>query len=342
MPQALLSLQDIDYPLPPERIAYRPAPNREESRLCVLRDGVLEHRIFRDITDYFSPGDALILNNTRVIPARLFGCRKSGGQVEVFLLEKESDHIWWVMGKPGRALRPGEVLSFNGLTGEVLSLDSENGKRRMRFSASDAVLFAAGSVPLPPYIKREADNEDIHRYQTTYARIEGSVAAPTAGLHFTPALLERIADRGVHIGYVTHHVGLGTFKPVQEEDVSRHRMEEEYFEISENVCDAVNRARGEGRRVFAVGTTTVRALESAVQQELPLCPTAGRTVLFIHPPFEFKVVTALITNFHAPRSTLLLLVSAFAGLEHIRNLYQEAIQREYRFLSYGDATLLFR
>lgn len=338
-----ITLADIDYPLPAEAIAERPAETRDHARLCVLNHGKIEHRLFSDLPGFLKAGDCLVLNDTRVIRARLLGKRPTGGRVEVFLLEKITETDWTVMGSPGRALKEGQSVLFDrGIHAEVMAVDERDGKRTVRFSAPASEVLSLGAMPLPPYIRREADETDALRYQTVYAREDGSVAAPTAGLHFTETLLDEIRGRGAAVVFVTLHVGLGTFKPVTEQDVSRHKMEKERFEIGPETCEAVRKTKERGGRVFAAGTTTVRTLESAALKGLPLAPMAGETDLFIRPPFEFKIVDAMITNFHMPRSTLLLMVSAFAGLDDILRLYREALDREYRFLSYGDATLLLR
>lgn len=335
-----LLLADYDYPLPDERIAQNPPAERGGSRLCVLNRGKIEHRRFADIADYFKPGDCLVVNDTRVLPARLHGKRKSGGRVEVFLLEHEGDDRWSVLGKPSRGFRQGEELLFDrDIRCTVLDAHTSDDKRRVQFSAAPAKLYAVGTIPLPPYIRRDADDNDRDRYQTVFARADGAVAAPTAGLHFTPELLDRIRAGGVEVVSVTLHVGLGTFRPVITEDVTQHRMEREAYRIPAESADAVLRVKARGGRVFAAGTTTVRALETAARLPGGLSAGSGHSELFIRPPFEFKVVDALITNFHVPRSTLLLLVSAFAGHGPVMALYREALREGYRFLSYGDATL---
>ncbi|MFH0920860.1 MAG: tRNA preQ1(34) S-adenosylmethionine ribosyltransferase-isomerase QueA [Fibrobacterota bacterium] len=339
-----LPLSDYDYFLPEARIAQHPAERREDSRLAVLwPQGPVEHRSFPDFVDYISEGDCLVLNDTRVIPARLFGKKATGGKAEIFLLERQNENEWIIMGRPGRYLRAGEIFSFDrGITGEILEWMGEEGKRRMRFSVTGADLFNIGRIPLPPYINREAENRDTERYQTVYAEKDGAVAAPTAGLHFTNAILQRIMKKGVRVIRVTLHVGLGTFRPVSCDDMTQHRMEPEWCEVSQEACDAVNATRAAGKRVFAAGTTSAKALETAARAGLPLKPFRGRSDLYIHTPFEFRAVDALLTNFHMPKSTLLLLVSAFAGRDRILSLYREALEGEYRFLSYGDATLLLR
>jgi S-adenosylmethionine:tRNA ribosyltransferase-isomerase len=343
MPAEKISLNDYDYALPEEAIAQYPASTRESSRLCVFNRGKIDHKNFPDIIGYFNKGDCLVLNDTRVIPARLFGAKKTGGKVEIFLLEKGADNDWNVVGRPGRYMKKGEKLFFpNNITGEIITDNSDGGKRVVRFSANAEALFSIGHVPLPPYIRRDDEAIDKERYQTVYADKPGAVASPTAGLHFTPEILKALEDKGVTIARTTLHVGIGTFRLIASEDVRDHKVDKEAYEISQAACDAVNRTRERGGRVFSAGTTVANTLETAARQGLPLAPQNAQSDLFIHPPFEFKVVDALITNFHMPRSTLLLLVCAFAGYESITNMYGEALKKGYRFLSYGDATLLLK
>jgi len=352
---------DFHYALPPELIAQTPAPQRDQSRLLVLRrtEGQLEHRCFRDLPEYLRPGDVLVLNDSRVIPARL-RARKgaAGGQLEVLLVEANARNDWWVMLRAGKRVRAGTELHFqtragasSPVTATVLAKNAE-GHCRLRFAGVEDIRDALawlGEAPLPPYIRRPggALPEDDERYQTVYARPPGSVAAPTAGLHFTEALLERVRGHGVNVCFVTLHVGLGTFAPVKARVIAEHLLHEEAYEVNAPTAAAVNEARKEGRRVIAVGTTTVRVLETVARQnEGAVAASAGRTRLFIYPPFEFKVVDALLTNFHRPESTLLMLVSAFAapgqtrGREVILAAYAEAARRRYRFYSYGDAMLI--
>jgi S-adenosylmethionine:tRNA ribosyltransferase-isomerase len=343
MPLENCHLQNYDYDLPEERIAQYPAKAREASRLCVMNKGKLEHRKFPDIVEYFREGDCLVINDTKVIPARLFGAKKTGGKVEVFLLEKGTDHEWIVVGRPGRNMRKGEKLFFpNGVTCEIITENFEKGKRVVRFSAPPDELFEIGHVPLPPYIRRDDEAADRDRYQTVYAEKPGAVASPTAGLHFTEDLLKEIQGKGVEIAKTTLHVGLGTFRLIEAEDVRHHKMDKESYSVDARACEIINQTKERGGRVFAAGTTSAKAVETAAQWGLPLFPQEGKSDLFIYPGFEFKIIDALITNFHMPRSTLMLLVSAFAGREIIRNMYEEALKREYRFLSYGDATLLIK
>jgi S-adenosylmethionine:tRNA ribosyltransferase-isomerase len=352
---------DFDYVLPPELIAQTPAPQRDQSRLLVLdrKSGRVEHRRFSDFPIYLRPGDVLVLNNSRVIPARLRGVNaRSGGQFEIMLLEENSLNDWWAMLRPGKRARPGTQLVLRDLTGShtavmatVISKNDE-GHRRLLFSGMENIrdeLERLGEVPLPPYITR-ADSgkmkEDRQRYQTIYAESAGSVAAPTAGLHFTASVLERIRAAGAQDCFVTLHVGLGTFAPVKAEPLEAHQMHEERYELSGAAARMINEAKRAGGRVVAVGTTSLRVLETLADAKGVVCSQAGRTSLFVYPPCDFKVVDALLTNFHLPRSTLLMLVSAFAapnethGRDLIHSAYAEAIRERYRFFSYGDAMLI--
>ena len=345
-------VRDFDFELPDEAIAQRPAP-RGESRLLVLdAQGAERHRRVRDLPALLRPDDLLVVNDTRVLPARLFGKRlPSGGRVELLLAERHGEREWDALLKPGRRARPGTRIELSEeLSAEVVAR-GEDGRFRLRFSAPvEPHLERLGHVPLPPYIHRPDEAADRERYQTVYAREPGAIAAPTAGLHFDEALLAALAARGVERAAVTLHVGLGTFKPVTAELVHEHRMDAERYVISEATAAALRRARVEGRRVVAVGTTVVRALESAAAthaaestadaDEVPA--GAGRSSLFIYPGFRFRVVDALLTNFHLPRSTLLMLVCAFAGRERVLAAYREAVEGGYRFYSYGDAMLATR
>lgn len=353
---------DFDFELPPELIAQVPAEQRDASRLLVLdrATGTIAHQNFRDLLSHLRAGDVLVLNNSRVIPARLRGVNeKTGGQFEVLLLEENSVNDWWVMLRPGKRARIGTKIIFRDHSGaqtnivaEVIAMNDE-GHRRLKFNGGQNIADALdqlGELPLPPYIERAAgktSDTDFDRYQTVFAQLAGSVAAPTAGLHFTPRLLEEIRGRGVHVYFVTLHVGLGTFAPVKADSLAEHVMHEERFEVSEATASNVNTAKREGRRVVAVGTTSVRVLESLAQQhDGKIIAGPGRTRIFIHPPHTFKVVDALLTNFHLPRSTLLMLVSAFAapgelrGRELALRAYIEAVRERYRFFSYGDAMLI--
>jgi S-adenosylmethionine:tRNA ribosyltransferase-isomerase len=351
---------DFNYELPPELIAQHPAKKRDASRLLILhrKENRVEHRQFRDLLEFLRDGDVLVLNNSRVIPARLRGTNaKSGGKFEMLLLGENSANDWWAMIRPGKKARIGTRIILHDtkgrptkITATVLAANSEC-HRRLNFSGTNNLrdeLESLGEIPLPPYIHRDDKlTEDKNRYQTVFAKTDGSIAAPTAGLHFTPELLEKIRERGVNICFVTLHVGAGTFLPVKSENLSEHKMHEEQFEVGEETVHAVNKAKENGHRVIAVGTTTVRVLESvAAQNAGKLNVYAGKTNIFIFPPFQFQVVEALLTNFHLPCSTLLMLVSAFAspgeihGREMILSGYAEAIRERYRFFSYGDAMMI--
>jgi S-adenosylmethionine:tRNA ribosyltransferase-isomerase len=351
---------DFNFDLPPDLIAQTPAPTRDASRLLVLSraSGKIEHRTFRDILEFFRAGDVLVFNNSRVIPARLRAVNsKTGGQFEIFLLEENAPNDWCAMMRPAKRARPGTEVILCGAAGptEIRATvrETNEGQRRLQFSGVKNIvdeLDRLGEVPLPPYIKRPKSSrapEDRERYQTVYAQPPGSVAAPTAGLHFTESMLADIRARGVQICFVTLHVGLGTFSGVKTETLADHKMHEERYDLGEETARIVNEAKREGRRVIAVGTTSVRVLESvASEHDGKLIPGNGRTRIFIYPPRDFEIVNALLTNFHLPCSTLLMLVSAFAapgetrGREMILSAYAEAIRERYRFFSYGDAMLL--
>ena len=334
-------MSDFDYDLPEGLIASSPAPVRDESRLMVLHrsEGRIEHRGFLDVVDYLRPGDALVVNETKVFPARLLGRGPGGGKVELLLLRQREGEVWEALGRPGRRLRKGAQVSFGdgALTAEVIEV-LPDGRRRVLLRGGDVedAIHRIGRVPLPPYLKREEAPEDRDRYQTVYARTPGAVAAPTAGLHFTEDLLGRIRRLGVDVIPVLLHVGAGTFRPVTAEDPTRHRMEAEYYEIHADAAARIASARQRGGRVIAVGTTTVRALETSAGTGAG----SGWTEIFIYPPYAFRAVDALITNFHLPRSTLLMLVSAFAGRALILRAYREAVEQGYRFYSYGDAMFI--
>ncbi|WP_211230007.1 tRNA preQ1(34) S-adenosylmethionine ribosyltransferase-isomerase QueA [Desulfovirgula thermocuniculi] len=339
------SLSDYDFELPPELIAQEPAGRRDESRLLVLfrATGRLEHRLFRDLVEYLVPGDVLVLNETRVIPARLRAKKAgNGGEVELLLLRQLEGECWEALVRPGRRAKPGTRLVLGGGLAEcVVGERTGTGGRRVYFSSPlpvSELIARLGEVPLPPYIKKYP--QDPERYQTVYARRDGSVAAPTAGLHFTPELLERIEKSGVKIARILLHVGLGTFRPVRVEDITRHHMHAEYYEVSPEAAEVINGARAGGGRVVAVGTTSVRCLETVAGEDGRVKPGAGWTDLFIYPGYRFRAVDALITNFHLPRSTLLMLVSAFAGREKILAAYRVAVEKRYRFFSFGDAMLI--
>jgi len=353
---------DFDFALPPELIAQHPASRRDGSRLLVLHrsNGRIEHRKFPDVLEFLRAGDVLVLNNSRVIPARLRGVKaRSGGQLEILLLEENARNDWQVMMHPARRTRPGAQIILHDANGNATSIcatvleTNAEGHRRLQFSGTPDIrreLDWLGEAPLPPYITRANANErraDRERYQTVFAKTDGSVAAPTAGLHFTPESLKQIRADGVRICFITLHVGPGTFLPVKTETLESHRMHKERFELDEETAQAVNEAKAASRRVIAVGTTTVRVLESvAAQSSGKLAKNAGKTGIFIHPPFQFQIVDGLLTNFHLPCSTLLMLVSAFAapgemrGREMILSAYAEAIRERYRYFSYGDAMLI--
>lgn len=335
---------DFDFDLPPASIAQEPAP-RGESRLLVLdRTGPERHSHVRDLPRLLRPGDLLVLNDTRVIPARLYGRSAGGGKMEILLVEPLGENEWDALVKPGRRAKPGTRFEIGeGLTAEVVD-KREDGRYRLRFSQPvEPHLERLGHIPLPPYIHRPDTPEDRERYQTVYASRPGAVAAPTAGLHFTEELLREIETAGIEIARVTLHVGIGTFKPVSAERIEEHRMERERYEIGEETAGALRRAREAGRRIVAVGTTVVRTLEgAALAGGGEVRAGSGSTDLFITPGFQFQVVDALLTNFHLPRSTLLMLVSAFAGRERVLAAYQEAVREGYRFYSYGDAMLAER
>jgi S-adenosylmethionine:tRNA ribosyltransferase-isomerase len=339
----------FDYDLPRELIARFPAARRDESRLMVLdrtRQSI-EHRVFRDIVDYFEAGDALVLNETRVFPARLIGTRESGAEAEVFLLAPVTNatdgYVWSALVRPGAKLKPGKrVFVADDLSVEILD-STPDGGRIVRLDtplAVDAALQRYGRIPLPPYMEREADAADIERYQTVYAQRTGSVAAPTAGLHFTDALLEQIEATGVRIVRIVLHVGVGTFRPIEAENPAEHVMHSEHYSVSDEAVAAIQAAAARGGSIWAVGTTVARTLESITDEHGVMRAGAGTTDLFIRPGYRFKAVDHLITNFHLPRSTLMMLVAAFGGYEFVMKAYREAIDREYRFYSYGDAMVL--
>lgn len=339
----VLKKSDFWYDLPEELIAQTPAEPRDSSRLLVYHRDTkeIEHRIFHDITDYLKAGDVLVVNRTRVLPARLYAHTEHGGAVEVLLLKRIDLDDWEVLVRPGRKCRIGTKLTVNGeLSLEVTGI-TDSGERIVRFfykGAFEDVLSRAGTMPLPPYIHEKLKDPD--RYQTVYSRENGSAAAPTAGLHFTPELLGRIRAMGVEIAEVLLHVGLGTFRPVKEENVLDHKMHSEYYEVSAEAADIVNRAKREGRRVICVGTTSVRTVETVADEHGFLRPCKGNTEIFIYPPYRFKCVDALITNFHLPESTLLMLVSALCSREEVLHVYDVAVRERYRFFSFGDAMLV--
>ncbi len=340
-----MDVKDFDYDLPEELIAQDPLEDRSASRLMILdkETGEIRHRIFRDITDELAPGDCLVINNTKVIPARLFGIKEgTGATIEVLLLKRKENNIWETLVKPGKKAKPGTVLSFGGglLKGTVVEVADE-GNRLIRFSYEgifEEILDQLGQMPLPPYITHPL--KDKNRYQTVYAKYDGSAAAPTAGLHFTEELLDQIRAKGVEIASVTLHVGLGTFRPVKVDRIEDHHMHSEFFRIEQEEADKINRAKENGHRVIAVGTTSCRTLESAADEKGRLEAKSGWTDIFIYPGYRFKCIDALITNFHLPQSTLLMLVSALAGRDHILAAYEEAVRERYRFFSFGDAMFI--
>lgn len=340
-------LSEFDYELPEELIAQLPADKRENSRMLVLnRDRhSVSHKHFYDIVDLIESNSLLVLNNTKVLPARLYGTKETGARIEIFLLKQCEEGTWDVLIKPSKRVKTGTVIKVSDeLSVKVLERLEDDGEWLVKLIYEGNildVLHRNGNIPLPPYIERKMQTEDIknldfERYQTVYAKDEGSVAAPTAGLHFTKEILRKLQDKGVDIAYVTLNVGLGTFRPVKCENVLEHKMHSETFEISAEAADAINRAKSEGRKIIAVGTTTVRTLETAYQQFGKICECHSASELFIYPPYEFKVIDNLITNFHLPKSTLLMLVSALAGKDFIFEAYKEAIENKYRFFSYGD------
>lgn len=337
---------DFYFDLPQELIAQDPLEERSSSRLLILdkETGRTEHHIFHEIIDYIQPGDCLVLNDTKVIPARLMGIREdTGAAVEVLLLKRKQNDIWETLVKPGKKARPGMKLIFGDgvLRAEVLEIVDE-GNRLIQFSYEgifEEVLDKLGEMPLPPYITHKLNNKN--RYQTVYAKYEGSAAAPTAGLHFTRALLDAIEKKGVEIAYVTLHVGLGTFRPVKAENILEHHMHSEYYQVSEEAAQKINKAKENGHRVICVGTTSCRTIESAADENGKLTECCGDTEIFIYPGYRFKVLDALITNFHLPESTLLMLVSALAGRENVLYAYEEAIKEKYRFFSFGDAMFIY-
>ena len=334
---------DFYYDLPEELIAQTPAEPRDSSRLLVYdrETGNIGHKIFRDITEYLRKGDVLVINNTKVLPARLYAHTENGGAVEVLLLKRLDIDTWEVLVKPGKKCTVGKKLIIS----EELSLTvqgiTESGERIVEFSYEgifEEILERLGSMPLPPYIKTKL--KDKSRYQTVYAKYDGSAAAPTAGLHFTPELLEKIKGQGVQIAEVLLHVGLGTFRPVKEDIITDHKMHSEYYEVSDKSAEIINAAKREGRRVIAVGTTSVRTLESVADENGLLKACSGNTQIFIYPPYKFKCVDALITNFHLPESTLIMLVAAMTGREEVLNIYNTAVKERYRFFSFGDAMFI--
>lgn len=342
-----MKTDDFDFDLDEDLIAQHPMKNRDESRLMVMnkKSGEISHKRFYDIVDYLEPGDVLVLNDTRVIPARLFGNRPDKDEkIEVLLVKREEDDVWETLVKPGKKMKLGSNITFGDglLKGEVVDINDE-GNRFIKFSYEgifEEILDELGNMPLPPYITEKL--EDKERYQTVYAKHEGSAAAPTAGLHFTNELLDTIRQKGVIVKFVTLHVGLGTFRPVKVDDVEKHNMHSEMYIMPKDTADAINEAKKNGNKIIAVGTTCIRTLESVHKKHGDIREDSGWTDIFIYPGFEFKVVDSLITNFHLPKSTLLMLVSAFSNKENILRAYDIAVKERYRFFSFGDAMFIKR
>ena len=340
-----MDVKDFDYELPEELIAQDPLEDRSSSRLMVLdkTTGNVEHHIFKDILEYLKPGDCLVINNTKVIPARLYGVKEgTNAKIELLLLKRKENDVWETLVKPGKKAKPGTRIIFGDglLVGEIIDI-VEEGNRLIQFHYEgifEEILDQLGQMPLPPYITHQL--QDKGRYQTVYAKYDGSAAAPTAGLHFTKELLEQVKAKGVDIAEVTLHVGLGTFRPVKVENVLEHHMHSEFYMVSQEAADKINHAKKNGNRVISVGTTSTRTLESAADENGYLKETSGWTEIFIYPGYKFKVIDGLITNFHLPQSTLVMLVSALAGREHVLHAYQIAVEEKYRFFSFGDAMFI--
>lgn len=339
-----MKVSDFNYNLPEELIAQVPLEKRDESRLMVLdrEKQTIEHKVFKDIIDYLEPGDCLVRNNTKVIPARIYGRKETGAHVEFLLLNNIEGDIWESIVRPGNKLHVGTKVIFGEglLEAEILDI-MPGGTRKVEFHYKgifNEILDQIGLMPLPPYIHEELKDND--RYQTVYAKYEGSAAAPTAGLHFTPELLKKIEEKGVKIANVTLHVGIGTFRPVKEDEVEKHEMHSEHYYIKQEDCDKINEAKKEGKRVISVGTTSCRVLESIADENGMVKTTESDTRIFIYPGYKFKCIDALITNFHLPESTLIMLVSALAGKEFIMKAYNEAVEKKYRFFSFGDAMFI--
>lgn len=340
-----MDVKDFDYELPEELIAQDPLEDRSSSRLMVLdrETGEFEHKVFKDIIDYLNPGDCLVLNNTKVIPARLYGAKEgTNARIELLLLKRKENDVWETLVKPGKKAKPGTRIVFGDglLVGEIIDIVDE-GNRLIKFHYEgifEEILDKLGQMPLPPYITHEL--KDKNRYQTVYAKYDGSAAAPTAGLHFTKELLEQVKAKGIKIAEVTLHVGLGTFRPVKVDNILDHHMHSEFYMVSQEAADTINTAKKEGHRVISVGTTSTRTLESAADENGILRECSGWTEIFIYPGYSFKVIDGLITNFHLPQSTLVMLVSALAGREHVLNAYKTAVEEKYRFFSFGDAMFI--
>lgn len=340
-----MDVKDFDYYLPEELIAQDPLEDRSSSRLMVLdkKTGEIQHKIFKDILDYLKPGDCLVLNNTKVIPARLFGVKEgTQAKIEILLLKRKENDIWETLVKPGKKAKPGTKIIFGDglLVGEVIDV-VEDGNRLIQFSYEgifEEILDQLGQMPLPPYITHTL--KDKNRYQTVYAKYDGSAAAPTAGLHFTKELLEKVKAKGIDIAEVTLHVGLGTFRPVKVENVLDHHMHSEFYMVSAEAAEKINATKDRGGRIISVGTTSTRTLESAADENGRLKECSGWTEIFIYPGYKFKLIDCLITNFHLPQSTLVMLVSALVGREHVLAAYEEAVKEKYRFFSFGDAMFI--
>ena len=338
-----MKTSDFYYDLPKELIAQTPLDRRDYSRLMLLdkNSGEIEHRHFYELPEFLEPGDCLVLNDSRVLPARLFGKRSTGGAVEVLLLTDKGDGVWECLTRPGRKTRRGTELTFGDGELTATVVDEVAGNRLIKFDYDGIfieVLERLGRMPLPPYIHQEL--QDSERYQTVYSRELGSAAAPTAGLHFTPELLDKISGKGVGLAYITLHVGLGTFRPVKEDNIEDHDMHSEFCMISQEAADIINKTKNRGKRVISVGTTSCRTIESFADENGHISPASGWTDIFIYPGYRFKCMDALITNFHLPESTLLMLVSALAGKENILNAYNQAVEERYRFFSFGDAMFI--
>ncbi len=340
-----LSVHDYYYELPKELIAQDPLKDRSSSRLMLLdKDtGAIEHHMFKELPDFLNPGDCLVLNDTKVLPARLFGTKEgTGASIELLLLRRMSDNVWETMVRPGKKCRPGTVIVFGeGELKGTITGELEGGNRTVKFEYDgifEEVLDRLGEMPLPPYITHHLEDKD--RYQTVYAKCEGSAAAPTAGLHFTKELLSKIEDKGVKIAYLTLHVGLGTFRPVKVDNIKDHHMHSEYYVVGKETAETINSCRKNGGRIVAVGTTSTRTLESVTDEGGVVHEKSGWTDIFIYPGYKFKAVDALITNFHLPESTLIMLVSAMAGRENVLHAYNEAVKEKYRFFSFGDAMFI--
>ena len=340
-----MKVSDFNYELPEELIAQTPIEKRDSSRLMVLNKEkqTIEHKVFSDIIEYLKEGDCLVINNTKVIPARLYGKKETGANIEFLLLNRIEGDTWEVMVRPGRKLQVGTKVIFGDgiLEAEILEM-LEGGNRKVQFKYKgifNEILDQIGMMPLPPYIKERLEKKE--RYQTVYAKYEGSAAAPTAGLHFTEDLLKKIEEKGVNIAKVTLHVGIGTFRPVKVENIEDHKMHSEHFYIKQEDVEKINNAKKAGKRIISVGTTSCRVLETVADENGMLKETEGDTSIFIYPGYKFKCIDALITNFHLPESTLIMLVSTFAGREYIMNAYNEAVKEKYRFFSFGDAMFIY-